>query len=135
MRSHLRNSLRLRSLLCRVRSNTLRLDALGLLVHLVVGAKEIDLIVVVLSSSRGSGRADERLAGSAGAGQGVELGGVGLDVRVPARDVWVGRGGGRGGDRLEDGDVGLGRDVAMVRAVSADAFNKAQRGVRVQKAR
>ena len=125
MRSHLRNSLRLRSLLRRVRSDALGLDALRLLVHLVVGAKEIDLIVVVLSGGRGSGGVDERLAGGARAGQGVELGGVGLDVRVPARDVWVGRGGGGSGDCLEDRDVGLGRDVAMVRAVSMDAFNEA----------
>ena len=122
--TNLGDRLRLRSLLRVVGSDTLGLDALGLRILLVVGAEEVDLIVVLLRGRSSSRAAEEGLAGGAGTGQGGELGLVGLDVSVPAGD-----GGGRlrvgsGGDRLEDDDVGLGRDVAGEEAISAVISNR-----------
>ena len=117
--TNLGDRLGLRSLLRIVGSNALGLDALGLGVLLLVGAEEVDLIVVLLRGRSSSRAAEEGLAGGAGTGQGGELGLVGLDVSVPAGD-----GGGRlrvgsGGDRLEDDDVCLRRGVSADRERSA----------------
>ena len=118
-RTDLGDGLGLVGLLRVVSSDTLSLDALGLLVNLVVRAEEINLVVVIFlggGSLRGSSRgtAKEGLASSTGAGKSAELGHIGIDVVVPAGHAGEGCSGGRG-DRLEDGDIGLGRGVPMGR--------------------
>ena len=99
-----------------VRSNTLSLDALGLLINLIVGTEQVDLVVIVIFLSLGGsgGTTEEGLASSTRTGERVELGLVRLDVVVPAGHAGEGCSGGRG-DRLEDGDIGLGRGVPMGR--------------------
>lgn len=111
--ANLGGNLGLVGLLRVVGGNTLSLDALGLLIDLVVRAEKVDLIVVLFSSSLCGGRfgTKESLAGGAGAGEGAELGLVGLDVVVPAGYAGEGGIGGRA-DRLENGDIGLGRGVS-----------------------
>ena len=92
---------------------------LGIL--LLVGAEEVDLIVVLRLglSGRGGLTAEESLTSLAGAGEGVELSRVGLDVVVPAGDVGVrGRVGGSG-DGLEDGNISLRGRVPGERRLSA----------------
>lgn len=90
---------------------------------LVVRAEQVDILVVVVSSSSGGlGRVQGDLGGIGAvdgvglggvAGEGGELGLEGRNVLVPAGGVGVlGRVGG-GGDGLEDGDVGLGGVVAV----------------------
>lgn len=62
---YLGSSLRLLRLLLVVSGDALGLDTLGLLVNLVIGTEEVDLVVVLLSSG-GSGRSlGEGLAGGA----------------------------------------------------------------------
>lgn len=108
--ANLGSDLGLVSLLRVVRSDTLRLDALCILINFIVRAEQVDLIVVILS--RGSSRTtEESFAGSAGTRERVELRLVGLDVVEPAGYAGEGRGR-RRSDRLEDGDIGLGRGVS-----------------------
>lgn len=110
-------------LLRRVLCQTLLLERLGLGIDLlVVGAEQVNLILVVLSSRLdgsdvldGGGGGGGSVGGCGGrrvSGEGGVLGLVGLDVRVPAGRVGVGSGGGGRGEGLEDGDVRLGRSVS-----------------------
>lgn len=112
--ANLGDRLRLVGLLSLVSCNTLCLELLSLSVLLlVIGSKQVDLIVVLsLSFGRSgrSGRANEGLASGAGARESLELGGVRLDVGVPAADGGVLRLRSRR-DRLEDENVGLGGGV------------------------
>lgn len=108
--ANLGSDLGLVSLLRVVRSDTLRLDALCILINFIVRAEQVDLIVVILS--RGSSRTtEESFAGRAGTRERVELGLVGFDVVEPARYAREGRSR-RRSNRLEDGDIGLGRGVS-----------------------
>lgn len=111
-------SLGLVGLLGLVLGDTLGLESLGLLVDLVVRTEQVE-VVVLLSGGRGGGGGRSRRAvlgvGLGGvAGEGGVLSLVGLDVLVPAGGVRVGGGVGSGRERLEDGNVGLRRGVAIV---------------------
>lgn len=97
---------------------TLLLEGLGLGINLlVVGSEEINVIIILLSS--GGGRGGGRSRGAVGggvlggiSGEGLVLGVVGLDVRVPAGGVGVGGSVGGRREGLEDGDIGLGGGVS-----------------------
>lgn len=111
-------SLGLVGLLGLVLGDTLGLESLGLLVNLVVRTEQVEVVVLV-SGSRGGGGGRSRRAvlgvGLGGVtGEGGVLSLVGLDVLVPAGGVRVGGGVGGGRERLEDGNVGLRRGVAVV---------------------
>lgn len=115
MSPYLSDGLGLVSLLGIVGSNTLGLDPLGLsILLLIVRAKEVDFIVVLLSSRGGSLTTEEGLTGSAGSREIGVLSTVRLDVLVPPGNSRVGSGvrGGRNG--LEDDDVSLGGGVTVV---------------------
>ena len=130
--TYLGNSLWLSSFLLVVRGNAFGLDALGLgILLLIVGTEEVDLVVVVVLSSSGRGTSDKGVARGAGAGQRVELGGVRLDVGVPAGSVL---GGGSCLDRLEDDDIRLRGDVAATRDIqrSCTITRKRARRMRVR---
>lgn len=142
-RTHLRDGLGLVRLLRGVRGDTLRLDARGLgILLVVVGTEEIDIIVVFISSLAGrrggSGciSTEESVSRGAGARERGELRGVRLDVVVPADDVGVGR---RGSlrDGLEDDNIRLGRDVAgrreQILAIRTDFAEQMMR--KIQRAR
>lgn len=119
-------SLGLVGLLGLVLGDTLGLESLGLLVNLVVRTEQVEVVVLV-SGSRGGGGGRSRRAvlgvGLGGVtGEGGVLSLVGLDVLVPAGGVRVG-GGVRGGrERLEDGNVGLRRGVAVVETSLSSAL-------------
>jgi hypothetical protein len=101
--NRLGDSLRLVGFLCVVGSNTLGLDSLGLSIVFVIGAKEVDIVIVLGSGSRSSLRtAYKGLTGLAGAGERIKLSGIGLDVIVPPRRV-----GGRWGLREELEEVNI----------------------------
>ena len=112
----------LAGLLLVVLGETLGLDPLGLLVHLVVTAEQIDIVVVVLSGLGSLGRVDGQL-GLLRAVGGVVLGWVtgergelglpGEDVVVPAPCVGVLLRGGSSLQLLEDLDIGLRGGVAI----------------------
>lgn len=115
------NSLGLGSLLLTVSSETLLTDpdSLGILL-LIVRAEQVNIVVVVLSSST-LGGVDGEVArlGAIGrvglggvTGEGGELALVAGNVLVPAGGVGVLVGGRGGGESLEDGDISLRGAVA-----------------------
>lgn len=91
----------------------LLLECLGLLINLVVvGSKEVNLVVVLLDGGGGSnggrGRGSVLGVGPGRVSRESRVGGrVGLDVGVPTGRVGVGGSVGGRGEGLEDGDVGL----------------------------
>lgn len=116
------NSLGLGSLLLSVSSKALLTDANSLsILLLVVGAEQVDIIVVLLSSST-LGGVDGEVA-RLGAVGGVGLGGITResgklalirgDVLVPSGGVGVLVGDRRGADGLVDGDISLRGAVAI----------------------
>ena len=118
--THLGDGLGLLCLLRVVRGDALGLEALRLGVLLLVASKEVDLIVVRLSSLRRGLRGNEGFAGLRGAGEGGVLRGVRLDVVIPSRAVGeLGRVR-RGAERLEDVDVRLRGGVAEARISKQD---------------
>ena len=80
------------------------------LVVIVLFNRFLVVIVIFLSLGGSGGTTEEGLASSTRTGERVELGLVRLDVVVPAGHAGEGCSGGSG-DRLEDGDIGLGRGV------------------------
>lgn len=96
-----------------VRRNALSLELLGFrVVLLIVRSEQVDIVVVFLRCLRSG---NESLASGARARKGVEFGGVGLDVGVPACYSRVG-GSSRGrSDGLKDMDVCLGWNVSVVK--------------------
>lgn len=112
-RAYLGDGLGLVGLLGGVRSNALSLDPLGLSILLIVGAEEIDFVVVLIGSSSGGSilTTDEGLTGGAGSSKIGVLSSVGLDVLVPPGNVGVGSSIRSSLDGLENKDVGLGRGI------------------------
>lgn len=122
-------SLGLVGLLGLVLGDTLGLESLCLLVNLVVRAEQVEVVVVLSGSSRGGGGGSRSRRAVLGVGlggvtgEGGVLSLVGLDVLVPAGGVRVG-GGVRGGrERLEDGNVGLRRGVAVRTCLSVSPLS------------
>jgi hypothetical protein len=123
----LRGRLYLAGLLLVVLRQTLRLQLLGLLILLVITAKQVDLIVILLGRLlRGLCGVEGELGGLGTVGS-VLLGGVtrqsgklrleGENVVVPAPGVGVLLGRRDGLDLLEDLDIGLGGSVASFQSV------------------
>lgn len=122
----------LAGLLLVVLSQTLSLELLSLLVDLVVAAEQIDLVIVLLLSSRGLGGVDGELRLLRAVGS-VFLGWVARErreLRLPGEDVVVPApckgellGGRDGLQLLEDLDIGLRRGVAVITLAVAPTLN------------
>ena len=102
------------SLLLVVLGNTLSLDALSLLVDLVVRAEEVNVVVIVVTASSGTGEEGAKELGSLGlvASERLVLSLVGGDVLEPAGNVSVLVSVGGRADGLVDGNVSLRGGVA-----------------------